>query len=159
MERKQNYASFMAALGVGIAVGVFSGLRRRGGTDAPAIRSLTRSLTDLEGRMTSQQQAVEVRFREIDARLEEHAARLAEIPSTAQIVGAIEQLLAESMSSLDKRLTAQAASIEVLRTTVAQTDSFLERFLEAQGPRPAGFGQNRVTGATPHRRLTLDDRS
>jgi hypothetical protein len=133
MERTPKYASFMAALGAGIAIGVFSGSRRRGGTDAAAIQSLKRSLTDLEGRMTSQLQSVDVRFRETDARLDEQAAKLAQIPSTTQIVDAIEQLITKSMLSLDKRLTAQAASIEVLRTTVSQTDSFLERFLESQG--------------------------
>jgi uncharacterized coiled-coil protein SlyX len=35
------------------------------------------------------------------------------------------------MSSLDERLTTQAHSIEVLRTTVSQTDSLLERVLES----------------------------
>ena len=133
MERTLKYASFMAALGTGIAVGVFSGTRRRGGADAAAMQSLKRSFAELEARMTSQQEAVDIRFRKIDDRLDEHAARLAEIPSTTQIVGAIEQLLAKSMFSLDKRLTAQAESIEILRAAVSQTDAFLERLLEAQG--------------------------
>jgi chromosome segregation ATPase len=123
----------MAAMGAGIAVGVFSG-RRRGGTDASAIRSLQRSVTDLEARVASQQQAVDARLRDVEDRLEEHAAKLAEIPSTPQIVNAIEQLLAKSLLSLDKRLTAQSASIEVLTNAVSQTDSFLERLLESQGP-------------------------
>ena len=54
-----------------------------------------------------------------------------EVPSTAQIVAAMEQLLAKTMTSLDDRLTTQAHSIEVLRTTVTQTDSLLERVLES----------------------------
>ena len=35
------------------------------------------------------------------------------------------------MSSLDERLTTQAHSIEILKTTVSQTDSLLERVLES----------------------------
>ena len=67
----------------------------------------------------------------METRLDEHAARLAEVPSTAQIVAAMEQLLSKTMASLDDRLTTQAHSIEVLKTTVAQTDSLLERVLES----------------------------
>jgi uncharacterized coiled-coil protein SlyX len=67
----------------------------------------------------------------VEARLDEHAAKLAEIPSTAQIVAAMEQLLSKTMASLDNRLTTQAHSIDVLKTTVSQTDSLLERVLES----------------------------
>ena len=67
----------------------------------------------------------------MEARLDEHSAKLAEVPSTAQIVAAMEQLLSKTMTSLDDRLTTQAHSIEVLKTTVSQTDSLLERVLES----------------------------
>ncbi len=134
MERPLKYASFMAALGAGVVVGVLSAPRRRGGTDATRqLETLKRSLADLEDRMTSQQQAVDAHFREIDTRLDVNAAKLAEIPSTIQILDAIEQLLAKSMLSLDKRLTEQAASIELLRTKISHTDSVLERFFESHG--------------------------
>jgi uncharacterized coiled-coil protein SlyX len=43
----------------------------------------------------------------------------------------MEQLLSKTMTSLDDRLTTQAHSIEVLKTTVSQTDSLLERVLES----------------------------
>ena len=43
----------------------------------------------------------------------------------------MEQLLTKTMSSLDDRLSTQARSIEVLKTTVSQTDSLLERVLES----------------------------
>ena len=43
----------------------------------------------------------------------------------------MEQLLAKTMTSLDERLTTQAHSIDVLKTTVSQTDSLLERVLES----------------------------
>ncbi len=71
------------------------------------------------------------RFSQIETRLEEHSAKLATMPSTAQIVSAMEELLSKTMSSLDERLTTQARSIDTLKTTVAQTDSLLERVLES----------------------------
>lgn len=71
------------------------------------------------------------RLDRIEARLDEHAAKLAEVPTTSQIVSVMEQLMAKTMTSLDERLTTQAHSIEVLKTTVSQTDSLLERVLES----------------------------
>jgi uncharacterized coiled-coil protein SlyX len=71
------------------------------------------------------------RLRELEARVEEQSAKLAEVPSTDQIVDAMEQLLARTMTSLDDRLTTQSRSIDVLKTTVSQTDSLLERVLES----------------------------
>ena len=67
----------------------------------------------------------------MESRLAGHEAKLAEIPSTTQIVNAMEQLLSKTMSSMDERLTTQARSIEVLKTTVSQTDGLLERVLES----------------------------
>jgi hypothetical protein len=43
----------------------------------------------------------------------------------------MEQLLSKTLSQLDDRMTTQARSIEVLKTTVSQTDSLLERVLES----------------------------
>lgn len=63
---------------------------------------------------------------------------MADVPSTSQIIAAMEQLLSKTMSSLDDRLTSQARSIEVLKTTVSQTDSLLERVLESLDSLQAG---------------------
>src|SRR5690349_58914 len=71
------------------------------------------------------------KFAQIESKIEEHSTKLNDVPSTAQIVAAMEQLLSKTMASLDDRLTTQARSIEVLRTTVTQTDSLLERVLES----------------------------
>jgi uncharacterized coiled-coil protein SlyX len=43
----------------------------------------------------------------------------------------MEQLLSKTMASLDERLVTQARSIELLKTTVSQTDNLLERVLES----------------------------
>jgi chromosome segregation ATPase len=99
--------------------------------DSAAIEELKASLANLDTRLTAQDSAASARFTKVETRLEEHAAKLAEMPSTAQIVAAMEQLLSRTMTSLDDRLTTQAHSIEVLKTTVSQTDSLLERVLES----------------------------
>jgi hypothetical protein len=116
----------------GAALGAIALNRNKeGGGDPAAARELKKALADLESRLADQQTVSTNRFTQIETRLEEHATKLAEVPSTAQIVAAMEQLLSKTMASLDDRLTTQAHSIEVLKTTVSQTDSLLERVLES----------------------------
>jgi uncharacterized coiled-coil protein SlyX len=122
----------MAAFLAGIAAGVLAGGNRERGGSSPAVTAeIKNALAQLETRITAQDSASTARFGQIEAKLEEHATRLADVPSTAQIVTAMEQILARTMSSLDERLTSQARSIDTLKTTVAQTDSLLERVLES----------------------------
>jgi len=106
--------------------------------DSATAVELKRSLAGLEVRLQDRETADaeriaagEARFAQVESRLEEHAARLADVPSTSQIVAAMEQLLSKTMASLDDRLTNQANSIDVLKATVSQTDSLLERVLES----------------------------
>ncbi|MEO8369669.1 MAG: hypothetical protein ABI806_10740 [Candidatus Solibacter sp.] len=99
--------------------------------DKTATDDLKRSLADLEARLEARQAADDARLSKVEACLEEHAAKLNDVPSTSQIVAAMEQLLTKTMSSLDDRLVTQAHSIEVLKATVSQTDSLLERVLES----------------------------
>jgi hypothetical protein len=123
----------------GIAAGALTLSRREGsGMDARALAGLKQSLADMQGRLASHEADQCARLERIETRLDEHAGvlsdhtqRLADVPSTSQIVAAMEQLLQKTMSSLDERLTTQAHSIDVLNTTVAQTDSLLERVLES----------------------------
>jgi hypothetical protein len=89
------------------------------------------ALADIDRRLAAQEAATAERLAAVEARIGEQGTRLAELPSTQQIVGAMEQLIARTMTSLDDRLTNQAHSIEVLKTTVTQTDSLLERVLES----------------------------
>jgi chromosome segregation ATPase len=134
MAREIDFLPRLAIFVAGIAAGAFSASRReRGGVGmAPAaLQELKASLANLEARLTEQDAAAAERFTKVESRLEEHAVKLADVPSTAQIVSAMEQLLSRTMTSLDERLTTQAHSIEVLKTTVSQTDSLLERVLES----------------------------
>ena len=126
-----RFAIFLA----GVAAGALA--RRDRGTAAVAVQpgavnDLKQSLmTEVEIRIAALESANANRFTQIETKLEEHSAKLAEVPSTAQLVAAMEGLLSKTMASLDDRLTTQASSIEVLKTTVSQTDSLLERVLES----------------------------
>ena len=132
MSRALNFVPRVAIFLAGVAAGAISNSRReRGAGDTAPTQELKASLAGLEARLSAQDAAATARFTQIEARLDEHATKLAEIPSTSQIVSAMEQLLAKTMASLDDRLTTQAHSIEVLKTTVSQTDSLLERVLES----------------------------
>ena len=133
MARDTHYLPRIAIFLAGIAAGALTSSRRerRPGMDSAAVDELKQSLANLESRLATENTANAERFIKVEARLEEHAAKLAEVPSTAQIVAAMEQLLSKTMTSLDERLTTQAHSIEVLKTTVSQTDSLLERVLES----------------------------
>lgn len=121
-----------------LAAGWLAGRRKEefaSATGAPApargAENWNRAVADLDRRLTAQEAANAERFAAVESKIDEQAARLAELPSTQQIVGAMEQLIAKTMTSLDDRLTNQAHSIEVLKTTVSQTDSLLERVLES----------------------------
>src|SRR5579872_623916 len=134
MPKTMEYIPRIAIFLAGVAAGALTSARRESsgaGMDPAALNEFKSSLANLENRITAQNAAATARFTQVEARLEEHSAKLAEVPSTAQIVAAMEQLLSKTMSSLDDRLTTQAHSIEVLKTTVSQTDSLLERVLES----------------------------
>jgi chromosome segregation ATPase len=121
----------------GFAAGAL--VRRWQAHDAAAPR---RSLDRLSREWKAQVRAHDYRISRLEARSEAHEAKLAEVPSTAQIVSAMDELLGKAMSGLDGRLTAQARSIETLQTTVSQTDELLERVLESldtlRDPPPEG---------------------
>ena len=90
-----------------------------------------RSLNRLSREWKAQVRAHDHRLTQLEARSDAHEAKLKEMPSTAQIVSAMDELLTHAMSGLEGRLTAQARSIETLQTTVSQTDELLERVLES----------------------------
>ena len=131
MSRVLNNVPRVAIFLAGVAVAAVTLPRRgRGGLDPAAAEELRASLAGMEARLQARE-ADAARLAQIEARLEEHATSLKDVPSTGQIVAAMEQLLSKTMASLDDRLSTQAHSIEVLKTTVSQTDSLLERVLES----------------------------
>lgn len=133
MPQGLKYIPRVAIFLAGIAAGALTGgsRRGRGGVDAGEVGALKKSVADLESKLAAHETATSVRLEEVEQHVREHTAKLADVPSTTQIIAAMEQLLSKTMSSLDERLTTQARSIEVLKTTVSQTDSLLERVLES----------------------------
>ncbi len=87
-------ALFLA--GVAVATVVLP-RRQEAGLDAAGTRELKRSLADLEARLQTRDAAVESRLAQVDTRLDEHEMRLKDVPSTTQIVAAMEQLLVKTM--------------------------------------------------------------
>jgi uncharacterized coiled-coil protein SlyX len=94
---------------------------------AASQRSLDRSSREWK----AQVRAHDYRLSRLEARSDAHEAKLKELPSTAEIVSAMDGLIGKAVSGLEVRLTAQARSIETLQMTVTQTDELLERVLES----------------------------
>lgn len=148
MQADRAQISRAAILVAGFAVGALSRALAdsRQGREIAALR---RSLSDSEARLAEQQQEWQERLGRIEARLDEHETRLNDVPSTVQIVAAMEELLSKTMQPLNHRLSAQSDSIELLKTTVAQTDGLLERVLESLDSlrqSPAGVESTLVDG-------------
>jgi uncharacterized coiled-coil protein SlyX len=97
----------------------------------PGAQEWQSAIAALESRLAAQEAGNAVRFGELESRLEQQSAKLLEMPTTQQIVGAMEQLIQKTMSSLDERLTTQSQSIDILKSAVTQTDTLLERVLES----------------------------
>ena len=133
MPQGLKYIPRVAIFLAGIAAGAIAGGSRRGrGQEDPgAIGALKKSVADLESRLAAHETATSTRLEQVEEQVHQYTAKLEDVPSTSQIIAAMEQLLSKTMSSLDDRLTTQARSIEVLKTTVSQTDSLLERVLES----------------------------
>ena len=131
MSRVLTYVPRVAIFLAGVAAAAITLPKSERRVDNPGTDDLRRSLADLEARVEAQETATAERFAKVETQLEEHTAKLKDVPSTTQIVAAMEQLLMKTMSSLDERLTTQAHSIEVLKATVSQTDRLLERVLES----------------------------
>jgi hypothetical protein len=106
-------------------------IRARVRADREAVRDLRQLISSVEAGLARQESLSGDLLKQLEARLEELASRVGETPSTQEIVTAVERLLFRTMTSLDERLSAQAQSIELLKSTVSQTDSLLERVLES----------------------------
>ncbi len=139
MKNALKHASGAALFLAGAAAVALTRRSRQGNGDA-AVNELARSVRALESRLDSQEAANSARFNVIEAQLEQHAAKLAQMPSTAQIVAAMEPLLSRTLAPLDERIRSQARTIETLKTAASQTDGLLERVLESLVPPEASEG-------------------
>lgn len=71
------------------------------------------------------------RLAQLESRVGDHDAKLKEVPTLAQVVSTMEEMLSSTMSGLDQKLSEQVRSIDVLKTTVAQSDELMERVLDS----------------------------
>src|SRR5438552_8381648 len=111
MSRALNYIPRAALFLAGAAAAALTIPRRQvRETDPAALAELKKAVAQLESRLQARESADIGRIERIESRLEEHSAKLADVPSTSQIVAAMEQLLSKTMASLDERLTNQARS-------------------------------------------------
>ena len=86
MSRVLNNVPRVAIFLAGVAAAAITLPRRdgAGGVDSAATDALKRSLADLEARLQAREAADAARFAQIEVRLEEHAAKLQDVPSTAK---------------------------------------------------------------------------
>lgn len=99
-------------------------------TERTANPQTERTLLDVDTRIATLETKSSQALASLELRLNQQSQKLAELPSTQQIITAMEQLLTRTHASLEQRLTAQAQSIDVLKAAVATTDSLLNRALE-----------------------------
>jgi chromosome segregation ATPase len=90
-----------------------------------------RAVASLDARVASLATRYDGRLAAIENHVAGHDAKLKELPTLAQVVSTMEEMLSSTMSGLDQKLSDQVKSIEVLKTTVAQSDELMERVLDS----------------------------
>ncbi len=89
------------------------------------------AVASLEARVSSFATRYDGRLTSLEAHVANHDAKLKELPTLAQVVSTMEEMLSSTMSGLDQKLSEQVKSIEVLKTTVSQSDELMERVLDS----------------------------
>lgn len=98
--------------------------------EPPAQPQVKRTLAEFQTRLADLEAKSARAIANVELRLDQQSKRLDELPSTQQIISAMEQLLTRTTAALEQRLTAQAQAIDVLKSAVSTTDSLIERTLE-----------------------------
>lgn len=86
-----------------------------------------------EARVEPNEMAEAGKLHQLESRLNEQAEKLRQIPTGSDLLAAMQQVLSNVMANLDQRLSDQSHTIEVLKTTINQTDELLERMMDAMG--------------------------
>lgn len=89
------------------------------------------AVASLEATVASLTARYDGRLGTLETQVKEHEAKLKELPTLAQVVTTMEEMLSSTMSGLDQKLSDQVKSIEVLKTTVSQSDELMERVLDS----------------------------
>ncbi len=105
--------------------------RRLNGRGGSQIDALQAAVANLEAQLRESTARLERRMTVLESRIDDHEKRLQEVPSMAEITAAVEGLLARGLTRLERRFAVQTDSIDLLKTTVSETDTLLERVLES----------------------------
>jgi chromosome segregation ATPase len=106
---------------------------QRAPTEAPHNNSAETlaAVASLEATVASLTMRYDGRLSTLETHVKDHEAKLKELPTLAQVVSTMEEMLSSTMSGLDQKLSDQVKSIEVLKTTVSQSDELMERVLDS----------------------------
>jgi uncharacterized coiled-coil protein SlyX len=110
-----------------------NGVQHASGTEAPHNNSAETlaAVASLEATVASLATRCDNRLVTLETHIKDHEAKLKELPTLAQVVSTMEEMLSSTMSGLDQKLSDQVKSIEVLKTTVSQSDELMERVLDS----------------------------
>jgi uncharacterized coiled-coil protein SlyX len=89
------------------------------------------AVASIEATVASLTTRYDSRLTTLESQVAGHDAKLKELPTLSQVVSTMEEMLSNTMSGLDQKLTEQVRSIDVLKTTVAQSDELMERVLDS----------------------------
>jgi hypothetical protein len=104
------------------------------------LEALAASVTELEKRMETpapvpakldQIDVISQRVEKLERRVDELLAEPAQLPPIDQVLAAVEQMISTRIGGLDERLSDQVHAIELLRTASTQTDTLLQRLIQA----------------------------
>jgi len=89
------------------------------------------ALASLEASLASLNARFDGRMSELEHKITEHDTKLQNVPTLTEIVSTMEQMLTGAMSGLDQKLSEQVHSIEMLKSTVSQSDELMEKVLDS----------------------------
>ena len=147
-------AAGAALVGGGMLVGFMSAMARRKqlGEAAPAIPvpdpamtkrvdDVARSVAELQKRLDSASPPAEAvadrldtvsrRVEQLEQRVQQLVSEAPAVPPVDQILAAVEHMVTTRIAGLDERLTDQVHAIDLLRTASTQTDSLLQKLIQA----------------------------
>src|ERR1039458_727608 len=138
MSRVLNYAPRVAIFLAGVAAAAITLPRHRsGGMDSATADELKRALAGLEGRLQDRESADAARFAadaarfaQVENRLEEHSARLADVPSTNQAGAGTPRFAADAarFAQVENRLEEPSARLADVPST-SQIVAAMEQLL------------------------------
>jgi len=99
--------------------------------DRARVETLSSTVASLENTVVNLTTRYDGRLAELETRVGNHEAKLKDVPTLAEVVTTMEDLLTKTMTDLDEKLSEQVRSIDVLKTTVAQSDELMERVLDS----------------------------